>query len=118
MIPRLSSTRLGSGRHGDRASRREFRSGFDLRGRSSFHRYFSDARRTDIWPQTESALERLRDRPLTTVFGEHNDPLRFQPEWLARFPQANQVVVPRGHHFPMCDDPAAVAEAVRSTFGH
>jgi haloalkane dehalogenase len=115
VIPRLSSTRFGTGRHLDRAGRREFRSGLDRRGRSSFHRYFADARRTDIWPRTESALGRLREHPLTTVFGERNDPLRFQPQWLARFPQANQLVVPRGHHFPMCDDPAAVAAAVRST---
>ncbi|HVM65673.1 MAG TPA: alpha/beta fold hydrolase [Acidimicrobiales bacterium] len=117
LIPRMSSTRFGAGRHFDRAQRRQFRAGLDHRGRSSFHRYFADARRSDIWPQTESALERLRDLPLTTVFGARNDPLRFQLQWRARFPHSTQVVVPHGYHFPMCDDPAAVAAAVRSASG-
>jgi haloalkane dehalogenase len=113
-LPRLSSTSLGVGRHLDRSARRGFRSGLDRRGRSSFHRYMADARGEEIWADVERALGRLRDRPLTTVFGERNDPLRFQPRWKERFPDARQVVVPRGYHFPMCDDPVLVADAVRS----
>jgi haloalkane dehalogenase len=116
-IPRLSSTRLGVGRHLGRPARREFLTGLDHRGRSTFHRYFADARRSESWADVESALRRLRDRPLTTVFGERNDPLGFQPRWKEYFPQADQRVVPGGLHFPMCDDPTRVACAVRSNFG-
>ncbi len=56
----------------------------------------------------------FRDLRLLTIFGERNDPLRFQPRWKALFPGAPQVVVPRGNHYPMCDDPDLVAGAIRS----
>jgi pimeloyl-ACP methyl ester carboxylesterase len=56
----------------------------------------------------------LADRPLLTVFGQFNDPLRFQPRWKALFPAAHQLKVRRGNHFPMCDDPDLVAGALAS----
>ncbi len=51
---------------------------------------------------------------MLTVFGERNDPFDFQGKWKALFPHAVQVVVPAGHHFPMCDAPDLVAEAICS----
>jgi len=51
--------------------------------------------------------------PLLTIFGEHNDPLKFQPQWKARFPGARQVIVRKGNHFPMCDAPDFVADEIR-----
>jgi pimeloyl-ACP methyl ester carboxylesterase len=112
-LPAMTSTRFGVGRHLDRAGRRVFRAGIGRRGTASLHRYFADARRTDAWPSIEHTLEQLADRPVATVFGARNDPLRFQPEWRRRFPAARQLVVPHGNHFPMCDSPARVADAVR-----
>jgi pimeloyl-ACP methyl ester carboxylesterase len=54
-----------------------------------------------------------KDLPLITIFGERNDPLGFQPRWKELFPRAQQVLVPRGNHFPMCDAPDLVAETIR-----
>lgn len=56
----------------------------------------------------------LADRPLLTIFGQFNDPLRFQPRWKELFPTARQLQVRRGNHFPMCDDPDLVAGALTS----
>ena len=112
-LPRITSTAFGVGRHLDRAARRAFRAGVDHRGRRSFHRYLRDARRPDIYPDIEAATVALRTRPLLTIFGERNDPLHFQPQWKERFPDTTGVVVPRGNHFPMCDAPPLVADAIR-----
>jgi hypothetical protein len=50
---------------------------------------------------------------LLTIFGERNDPLGFQPRWKQLFGDADQVVVSKGNHFPMCDDPELVATSIR-----
>jgi haloalkane dehalogenase len=106
-----SSTRFGVGRNWDRATRSAFRRGMGPRQRRNFHRYMAAARHYD-YRGVDAALASLADRPVLTIFGEHNDPLRFQPRWKDRFPQAVQVVVPKGLHFPMCDAPALVADAI------
>ena len=54
------------------------------------------------------------DRSLLTIFGENNDPLGFQPAWAERFARIEQFEVPNGSHFPMCDDPGLVANAIRT----
>jgi haloalkane dehalogenase len=46
------------------------------------------------------------------VFGERNHPLGFQEQWAGRFGDITQVTVPAGNHFPMCDDPDLVAQAI------
>ncbi|MEV0295812.1 alpha/beta fold hydrolase [Nocardia sp. NPDC050710] len=114
LLPRLTTTRFGVGRHMDPRTRHAFRGGLDRRGRHSLHRYFQDAHRSDVWAQVDAALTTLADRPISTVFGEHNDPLRFQPTWRKRFPQVTQYIVPGGYHFPMCDAPGLVAQAIRT----
>jgi pimeloyl-ACP methyl ester carboxylesterase len=83
------------------------------RRRRTFHRYVDSARpgNTD-YTAIERNMQALADRPLTTIFGERNDPGHFQEHWLERFPNTTQVVVPRGYHFPMCDDPDLVAAAI------
>jgi haloalkane dehalogenase len=115
-LPRVSSTRLGVGRHLTRDDRRVFRAGIDRHARRSFHRYMRSARTSDaVYATVAGALAGpLRDTPVQTVFGERNDPLRFQPQWKRRFPDARQIVVPRGNHFPMCDAPGTVARAIKS----
>jgi haloalkane dehalogenase len=68
-----------------------------------------------MYEQIEAAvLGPLRDLPLLTIFGQFNDPLRFQPKWKKRFPSCRQVVIRHGNHFPMCDAPDTVAEAITS----
>lgn len=60
-------------------------------------RYFADARRAAaVYSTAEAALTgHLADRPLLTIFGARNDPLRFQPHWRSLFPHARQEAVPR-----------------------
>jgi haloalkane dehalogenase len=114
LIPRLTATSFGVGRHLDPASRRAFRAGI-ARGLGAFHDYLRDALRSDtLYAEVGTAFAgRLGALPLLTIFGERNDPFRFQARWKRLFPRARQVVVPRGNHFPMCDDPALVASAIR-----
>ena len=114
-LPAATSTRFGVGRHWDARDRSVFRAGIDRAARLAWHGYFDDARRSDVYPEIEAGLAGpLASLPLVTIFGQFNDPLRFQPRWKARFPNAVQVRVPRGNHFPMCDDPELVASALAS----
>jgi len=72
------------------------------------------SRSTALFEQIESALTTvLRDRPVLTIFGEHNDPLGFQNRWTALFLTGRRIVVPRGNHVPMNDDPHRFATAIR-----
>lgn len=112
-LPRAASTRLGVGRHWDRDIRKIFRRGMGGAQRRNFHRYMAAARRHD-YTTVESTLTHLADRPLLTIFGQRNDPLRFQPKWRQRFPDATQIIIPNGLHFPMCDAPDIVAAAITS----
>jgi haloalkane dehalogenase len=115
-LPRLTSTSFGVGRHWSREDLAVFRAGLDPSARLAWHRYFRDARDADdLYSELESGLRGpLADRPLLTIFGQFNDPLRFQRTWRALYPNARQVKVPHGNHFPMCDDPQLVASAVKS----
>jgi len=106
-----SATRLGVGRHLSRADRAAYRRGFDRRGRRSFHRNMASALHHD-YAGVDAGLAAMGDRPILTVFGERNDPLRFQPRWRAAGTDVEQVVVPGGYHFPMCDAPDLVADAL------
>lgn len=112
-LPRLTSTRFGLGRNFDNTTRQTFRRGVDRRGRRSFHRYMSAARHHNF-ATIDTAVAALADRSLLTVFGEKNDPLGFQQAWAERFARIEQVEIPKGNHFPMCDDPVLVADAIRS----
>jgi pimeloyl-ACP methyl ester carboxylesterase len=116
MLSRVTSTSFGVGRHLSRGDRAVFRAGIDVSARRAWHAYFRDARRADaLYAEVDDALRgTLANRPLLTIFGQLNDPLRFQPQWKALFPSARQLKVRRGNHFPMCDDPDFVAGALRS----
>lgn len=116
-LPRISATRYGVGRHLDNHDRSVFRAGMDGRRRHTFHRYLDSARpgHTD-YAAIETNVQVLADRPLTTIFGERNDPGHFQEHWLERFPDTTQLVVPGGYHFPMCDDPELVAGAIDGAY--
>jgi len=111
LLPRATATRAGVARHWTREDRRTFLSGIDRDGRRSIHHYLRDARTAStLLARTEDGLRAvLPNKPLLTIFGAWNDPLHFQPKWKALFPDAVQRVIPRGGHFPMCDDPPTVA---------
>ena len=115
-LPRLTGTAFGVGRRWSRADRAVFRAGIDRSARRAWHGYFRDARHAaELYAELADGLRGpLSDRPLLTVFGQFNDPLRFQPRWKNLFPAAHQVTVRRGNHFPMCDDPDLVASAVKA----
>jgi haloalkane dehalogenase len=110
-LPRASATRFGVARHWDHPTRRAYRQGFRRRQRRSFHRYMGSARRHD-YLNIDAAVAAVADRPVLTIFGARNDPLHFQPRWRERFPRAEQLTVPKGYHFPMCDDPDLVASSI------
>jgi haloalkane dehalogenase len=91
-----------------------FRAGIDPLARRAWHGYFRSARDADdLYAELDAGLRGpLADRPLLTAFGQFNDPLRFQKRWRAYYPDARQVKVPHGNHFPMCDNPELVASAL------
>ena len=115
-LPALSSTRYGVGRHFSRADRIAYRRGFGRRGRRSFHENMHSALHLDF-THVDEGLTAIADRPILTVFGQHNDPLQFQPRWRAVGSDVEQVVVPHGYHFPMCDAPDLVAAAITDWHG-
>jgi len=112
-LARLTATTFGTGRHLDRRSRRAFQTGFQ-KSMSVFHDYLRDARDAELYDRVADGFAGpLRHLPLLTIFGARNDPLKFQRRWKALFPRARQVMIAGGNHFPMCDDPDAVADAIR-----
>ena len=116
VLPRMTSGRFGVGKHLDRPSRRAFVGPTRERARRhNFHDLMHDASRgDDVLGNIEDALSTtLAHLPLMTVFGQLNDPCRFRRRWRTHYPAASGLVVRRGGHFPMCDDPAAFARAIR-----
>jgi haloalkane dehalogenase len=116
ILPRITSTLFGVGRHMDRFGRDAFLAGIGPQGVRAFHGYLRDARQSQaIYDALDRALTGpFRKLPLLTIFGERNDPLKFQARWKKLLPDALQVVVPKGNHFPMCDDPDLVAATIRA----
>jgi pimeloyl-ACP methyl ester carboxylesterase len=115
-IPRISSTSCFVGRHLDSASRSAFRAGTASESRRAFHNYMRDACRCDVsYERIGTALAApFTELPMFTIFGERNGPFHFQRRWKALFPDAAQMAVSKGNHFPMCDAPELVAKAIRA----
>jgi pimeloyl-ACP methyl ester carboxylesterase len=114
-LARLSASSFGAGRHWTRSDRRVFLAGMDRSARRNIHRYLNALRReNDLLRRAETALsEDLARLPLLTVFGSRNDPFGLAERWKQFFPAAEQRIVPGGNHYPMGDDPKAVAEWIR-----
>ena len=114
-LPRVTGSAFGVTRRMDQPSRDTFLAGIGRQGIRSFHSYMRDAAKSrTIYPQLDAVLAGpFRRLPLLTIFGERNDPLGFQRRWKRLFPNARQVVVSKGNHFPMCDDPDLVASSIR-----
>jgi haloalkane dehalogenase len=115
ILTRITASAFGVGRHLDASSRKAFCAGVGRQGVRAFHSYILDARKSQaIYEQLDQALTGpFRRLPLLTIFGERNDPLGFQLRWKQLFSDASQVVVAKGNHFPMCDDPDLVAASIR-----
>jgi pimeloyl-ACP methyl ester carboxylesterase len=97
VVPRLTAGRFGVGRHLGRQARQAFLGPTrDRVRRLTFHRLMRDASRADpLLERIEIALgTTLRDRPVLTIFGQYNDPFRFQARWRELFLHARQVVWP------------------------
>ena len=116
-LPRASATRFGVGRRWNRATRQAFRRGLRRPQRRSLHHYMSAARYHD-YTTIDNTLRTLATRPAPTIFGQRNDPLRFQRKWKTRFPQALQITIAKGYHFPMCDTPTLVATTIDNWHRH
>lgn len=118
-MPRITSVAFGAGRNLSPGSRAVLRAGIGREGLRAFHYYMHDARRCDdLYVQVDTALAgTFQPLPFLTIFGERNDPFDFQARWKSLFPQAVQLVVPKGNHFPMCDAPDLVADELRSWHG-
>jgi pimeloyl-ACP methyl ester carboxylesterase len=116
LVPRITASSFGVGRHLDWPSRAAFRAGMRPRSLRSFHDYMRSALHCDdVYARASAALAGpLATVPLLTIFGERNDPFGFQKRWKELFPAARQAVVPKGNHFPMCDAPDLVAQTIRS----
>lgn len=109
-----SSGRFGVGRHFDADQRAAYRSMFANKGaRRRIHDLMASAvKEGEYLASVESGLVRLKGCPVLTIFGARNDPFQFQRRWLTHFPEADQMVVPGGYHFPMCDDPDGVSQRI------
>lgn len=116
-LPPLVAGRFGAGRHLEPAARHAVRQSMRRPDdRRLFHRFLRELREdVDLARRAEAVLRGpLADRPLLTIFGQYNDYFRLQRRWRELFPQARQVVVPRGNHFPMGDAPELVASSIRA----
>lgn len=114
LVARATSSRFGVGRHFDRDQKRAFTMMFrDKTTRRRLNALMASVRsESDYLSEIEGHLDRLATKPALTIFGERNDPFRFQERWRMHFPDVEQMVIPDGYHFPMCDDPDAVAERI------
>ena len=116
MIPKLSTGSRGIGRHLEESSREAFLGPYREKGpRRRFHTLMGSAlSETDYLHSLELTLRSaLSDKPVLTVYGEKNDPFGFQTRFRELFPEAEEMVIPNGNHFPMCDDPSGVANRIR-----
>lgn len=118
ILARVTSGDFGVGRHLNESSRKVFYAGIGRQGIRAFHGYLHDAGKAEaIYEQLDHALTGpFRRLPVLTIFGERNDPLGFQPHWKQLFSDARQLVVAKGNHFPMCDDPDLVASSIRELY--
>lgn len=114
LMARATSSRFGVGRHFDREKKRAFVGMFRRRdSRRRFHALMASALSdVDYLTQVEEDLHRLAAKPVLTIFGKRNDPFQFQATWREHYPDMEQMQIPGGYHFPMCDAPDDVAERI------
>lgn len=116
IVPRLTRTRFGVGRHLEKRSRRAFFGPFREFGpRRRFHRLIRSVLGDRGFPQTveSGAVDALSHLPVLSIFGEKNDPFGFQDRIDDIWADHERVVVAGGNHFPMCDDPQVFTRSLR-----
>ena len=69
---------------------------------------------TPFTSEVEEALVSLSEKPALTIYGERNDPFGFQERFREYFDNVDEMVVPKGNHFPMCDAPDDVAARMKA----
>lgn len=115
LVPKLTSGGFGIGRNLDKQSRAAFLGGFAAKAaRHRFHDMMLAAREeTAYLAELEQALATtLSDVPALTIYGEKNDPFGFQEKFARYLSNVEEMVIPGGNHFPMCDDPSGVANRI------
>ena len=115
-LPRMTSSRRGIGGRLSDAGKKAFLGPF--RGsepRRNFHRLMRSARHSRaLMEEVEEALSStLSARPTLLVYGEKNDPFGFRERFKTMLSDTSDYVVEGRNHFPMCDDPSGVANALR-----
>ncbi|MCA1844098.1 MAG: alpha/beta fold hydrolase [Actinobacteria bacterium] len=119
IVATLTASRYGAGRRLDRAGRAAFLGPY----RDRAVRRRSTAMLADA--MTDQALLRSVDTALRTtlahlpvllIFGSRSPTVKggFPTSWTTRFPEAPLFLLEGGHHFPMMDDPGAVADVIGS----
>ena len=119
VVGRVETTNYGMGRGLSAAGRTTFLRPYrDRRVRRASIAMLADAVRANDFLAEVDGLARvaLAERPVLLVFGEKSPTLHegFPDAWSRRFPRTRLSIVPGAHHFPMTDDPDAVASAIRT----
>jgi pimeloyl-ACP methyl ester carboxylesterase len=119
VVGAVTATRYGAGRHLDAAGRAAFRGPYrDRAVRRRATAMLADAAAGDTFLRSVDTVLRtsLAHLPVLLVFGRNSPTVKggFPAAWTARFPDASLFVLEGGHHFPMMDDPRAVADVIGS----
>jgi haloalkane dehalogenase len=116
LVPRLTATSFGVGRHLDSAGRKAFLEPYASRNaRRRFHLTMRSAFTDPVFTDEAADLAAgpLNALPVLTIFGEKNDPFGFQRRHAATFPDHEGHIVETGNHFPMMDAPDQFADWIR-----
>ena len=119
LLARVTATAYGAGRHFSRADRKAFLLPYrNRRVRAAIPSMLRDAGTAEeyLLGVDEALRTSLAGLPMLAIFGGKSPSAKagFPEGWLERFPDARIVIIDGGHHFPMTDDPATVAGAIRS----
>lgn len=119
LIAVAGASRYGAGRHLDAGGRAAFLGPYRDRGvRRRATALLADASADRVFlDAVDTALRTtLAHLPLLLVFGGRSPTVKggFPTSWTTRFPDATLFVLEGGHHFPMMDDPGAVADVIAS----
>ncbi len=112
----MAATGFGVGRHLSRDGKKAFRGPYrDRSRRRRIHHLMGSALDSrEHFKRIEKATNStLNNRPVLTIFGQYNDPWKFQERLAATFPNHDGIVVPNGYHFPMTVDPDLYADTIR-----
>jgi len=117
VLSSVTVTSFGVGRHLSREGRRAFRGPWRRRSaRTMTLRILGSGVNCDPWMEgVQRAIETtLKDLPVLTVFGQLNDPFKWQARYGRTFPNSRALTVSRSNHFPFADDPELVATTIAS----